>query len=446
MIVREIFAQWINRFLRGIEDESYFFMFYRVNRTGKIYGTLFILRERCITCAMFCQIENIQAESWSGSKVTRQRRWISNSTDSTTREIPPLVKYSKHRTKLPRKQLGKSTIEERRHKKSIRYIIEYLEIDTKPKHRVSVRKIIAIPSPFDRSRENLEPRSEQTSTVEDQVDFTRRFLLLSMENWKKIHGPIRSTTDWLSIPSSYLLRQLESKKKGMKKKKKEYKEEKGKRSTLLWTISSLGTNWISSELEGEEREKGLHRERARVKEARLIFIPDAAPEGTVFLLDAEGLGYRGGLSRRGEESEAERRGRWISEGMEREAKGVATPEESSKCFSTYPRRGTVYRLGECAVSVCCFAFRPPEDREWLGTNRRSFFEFVRRAPAKLLCRFIIESAIFEICLWCLENTCSHSALNEVNWNDADQNLLSKKFWKSLKSDSEICTFLLSKYF
>lgn len=226
MIVREIFAQWINRFLRGIEDESYFFMFYRVNRTGKIYGPLFILRERCITCAMFCQIENIQAESWSGSKVTRQRRWISNSTDSTTREIPPLVKYSKHRTKLPRKQLGKSTIEERRHKKSIRYIIEYLEIDTKPKHRVSVRKIIAIP--FDRSRENLEPRSEQTSTVEDQVDFTHRFLLLSMENWKKIHGPIRSTTDWLSIPSSYLLRQLESKKKGMKKKKKRIQRGEGK--------------------------------------------------------------------------------------------------------------------------------------------------------------------------------------------------------------------------
>lgn len=189
--------------------------------------------------------------------------------------------------------------------------------------------------------------------VEDRV--THRFFLLFLLSLEK--KPIRSTTDWLSIPSSYLLRQRESKKKGGKKeRKKEYKEEKGKRSTLLWTISSLGTNWISSELEGEGREKGLHRERARVKEARLIFIPDAAPEGTVFLLDAEGLGYRGGLSRRGEESEAERRGRWISEGMEREAKGVATPEESSKCFSTYPRRRTVYRLGECAASVCCFAF------------------------------------------------------------------------------------------
>lgn len=238
------------------------------------------------------------------------------------------------------------------------YTIEHLEIDRKSKHRVSVwKKIIAVPFPFDRSRENLEPRTDvayRRSMVEDRV--THRFFLLFLLSLEK--KPIRSTTDWLSIPSSYLLRQRElSKKKGGKKeKKKEYKEEKGKRSTPLWTISSLGTNWISSELEGEGREKGLHRERARVKEARLIFIPDAAPEGTVFLLDAEGLGYRGGLSRRGEESEAERRGRWISEGMEREAKGVATPEESSKCFSTYPRRRTVYRLGECAASVCCFAF------------------------------------------------------------------------------------------
>lgn len=238
------------------------------------------------------------------------------------------------------------------------YTIEHLEIDRKSKHRVSVwKKIIAVPFPFDRSRENLEPRTDvayRRSMVEDRV--THRFFLLFLLSLEK--KPIRSTTDWLSIPSSYLLRQRElSKKKGGKKeKKKEYKEEKGKRSTPLWTIFSLGTNWISSELEGEGREKGLHRERARVKEARLIFIPDAAPEGTVFLLDAEGLGYRGGLSRRGEESEAERRGRWISEGMEREAKGVATPEESSKCFSTYPRRRTVYRLGECATSVCCFAF------------------------------------------------------------------------------------------
>lgn len=237
------------------------------------------------------------------------------------------------------------------------YTIEHLEIDRKSKHRVSVwKKIIAVPFPFDRSRENLEPRTDvayRRSMVEDRV--THRFFLLFLLSLEK--KPIRSTTDWLSIPSSYLLRQRESKKKGGKKeKKKEYKEEKGKRSTPLWTISSLGTNWISSGLEGEGREKGLHRERARVKEARLIFIPDAAPEGTVFLLDAEGLGYRGGLSRRGEESEAERRGRWISEGMEREAKGVATPEESSKCFSTYPRRRTVYRLGECAASVCCFAF------------------------------------------------------------------------------------------
>lgn len=57
----EIFAGRINRFLGGIEkaDESYFFMFYRVSRTiGKIYGTLFALRVRCTTCAMFCQIGN----------------------------------------------------------------------------------------------------------------------------------------------------------------------------------------------------------------------------------------------------------------------------------------------------------------------------------------------------------------------------------------------------
>lgn len=114
---------------------------------------------------------------------------------------------------------------------------------------------------------------------------------------------------------------------------------------------------------GGEGEKGLQRERARVKEARLIFIPDAAPEGTVFLLDAEGLGYRGGLSRRGEEcAEVGERGRWAFEGMEREAKGVATPEESSKCFSTYPRRRrrrrrTVYRLGECAAVSVCPLFR-----------------------------------------------------------------------------------------
>lgn len=237
------------------------------------------------------------------------------------------------------------------------YTIEHLEIDRKSKHRVSVwKKIIAVPFPFDRSRENPEPRTDvayRRSMVEDRV--THRFFLLFLLSLEK-NPSVRPPIDFQSLLLIFLDNASCLRKRGEERKKKEYKEEKGKRSTPLWTISSLGTNWISSELEGEGREKGLHRERARVKEARLIFIPDAAPEGTVFLLDAEGLGYRGGLSRRGEESEAERRGRWISEGMEREAKGVATPEESSKCFSTYPRRRTVYRLGECAASVCCFAF------------------------------------------------------------------------------------------
>ena len=191
-----------------------------------------------------------------------------------------------------------------------------------------------------------------------------------MENWKK---KTHSFDHRLILdPPLFLifLDSASSKKKG--RKKKEYKEKKGKEidSFVNHLFSRDKLNFFRVGGGGAE-EKGLHRERARVKEARLIFIPDAAPEGTVFLLDAEGLGYRGGLSRGGEEGEAERRGRWISEGMEREAKGVATPEESSKCFSTYPRRGTVYRLGECAVSVCCFAFgllKLGMARRWLGTD------------------------------------------------------------------------------
>ena len=101
-------------------------LFTRANRTiDKIYGTLFVLRERCTSCAMFCQIENTRGIVVRIKQ--RQRRQISN---STIRKIPPLVKYSKHRTKLPRKQLGKWTwYKNVCNKKPIWvYIIEYLEI------------------------------------------------------------------------------------------------------------------------------------------------------------------------------------------------------------------------------------------------------------------------------------------------------------------------------
>lgn len=322
---------------------------------------------------MFCQIENTRGIVVRIKQ--RQRRQISN---STIRKIPPLVKYSKHRTKLPRKQLGKWTwYKNVCHKKPIWvYIIEYLEIDTKSKHRVW-KKIIAVPFPFDRSCENLEPRrfvAYRRSKIRSisPTDF-------SSFRWKieKKNPSVRPPIDSRSLPLFLIfLDSASSKKKGgrkrKEKKKKEYKEKKGKEidSFVNHLFSRDKLNFFRVGGGGAE-EKGLHRERARVKEARLIFIPDAAPEGTVFLLDAEGLGYRGGLSRGGEEGEAERRGRWISEGMEREAKGVATPEESSKCFSTYPRRGTVYRLGECAVSVCCFAFgllKLGMARRWLGTD------------------------------------------------------------------------------
>lgn len=108
------------------------------------------------------------------------------------------------------------------------YTIEHLEIDRKSKHRVSVwKKIIAVPFPFDRSRENLEPRTDvayRRSMVEDRV--THRFFLLFLLSLEK--KPIRSTTDWLSIPSSYLLRQRESKKKGGRKKKKRIQRREGK--------------------------------------------------------------------------------------------------------------------------------------------------------------------------------------------------------------------------
>lgn len=111
----------INRFLRRWK-----LLFTRANRTiDKIYGTLFVLRERCTSCAMFCQIENTRGIVVRIKQ--RQRRQISN---STIRKIPPLVKYSKHRTKLPRKQLGKWTwYKNVCNKKPIWvYIIEYLEI------------------------------------------------------------------------------------------------------------------------------------------------------------------------------------------------------------------------------------------------------------------------------------------------------------------------------
>lgn len=120
------------------------------------------------------------------------------------------------------------------------YTIEHLEIDRKSKHRVSVwKKIIAVPFPFDRSRENLEPRTDvayRRSMVEDRV--THRFFLLFLLSLEK--KPIRSTTDWLSIPSSYLLRQRElSKKKGGKKEKKKNTKKRRERDRLLCEPSLL---------------------------------------------------------------------------------------------------------------------------------------------------------------------------------------------------------------
>lgn len=197
-------------------------LFTRANRTiDKIYGTLFVLRERCTSCAMFCQIENTRGIVVRIKQ--RQRRQISN---STIRKIPPLVKYSKHRTKLPRKQLGKWTwYKNVCHKKPIWvYIIEYLEIDTKSKHRVW-KKIIAVPFPFDRSCENLEPRrfvAYRRSKIRSisPTDF-------SSFRWKieKKNPSVRPPIDSRSLPLFLIfLDSASSKKKGGRKRKEKKKK------------------------------------------------------------------------------------------------------------------------------------------------------------------------------------------------------------------------------
>ena len=216
-------------------------LFTRANRTiDKIYGTLFVLRERCTNCAMFYQIENTRGIVVRIKQ--RQRRQISN---STIRKIPPLVKYSKHRTKLPRKQLGKWTwYKNVCHKKPIWvYIIEYLEIDTKSKHRVW-KKIIAVPFPFDRSCENLEPRrfvAYRRSKIRSisPTDF-------SSFRWKieKKNPSVRPPIDSRSLPLFLIfLDSASSKKKGgrkrKEKKKKRIQREERERDRLFCEPSLL---------------------------------------------------------------------------------------------------------------------------------------------------------------------------------------------------------------
>lgn len=107
------------------------------------------------------------------------------------------------------------------------YTIEHLEIDRKSKHRVSVwKKIIAVPFPFDRSRENLEPRTDvayRRSIVEDRVtDFSS----FSSFRWKK-NPSVRPPIDFQSLLLIFL-DNASLRKKGGRKKKKRIQRREGK--------------------------------------------------------------------------------------------------------------------------------------------------------------------------------------------------------------------------